>query len=239
MYPGSFRKAKSCLFIRNVENKWATFQDGTGKAAFPAFAEPTPPKWLWLRRPGAATRLRAEALQRASAQAGRPFAVLTYAMYAPRVKQGLSPSGYPKPFAAFSSTGSGHGWTDFFGHSLQLMMAVSSWACICHGSQIFNSPSKILEVSRNIQEFPLIGRVVPELDDENIRERFVYSYRLVLQHSIACSEIRYRRNVWMEPNLTLVDNIHGQVCQTEHKHVYLLIQYVYGDCHENQINRYN
>jgi len=31
-------------------------------------------------------------------------------------------------------------WTDFFEHSLQLMMAVSSWAFICHGSEIFNSP---------------------------------------------------------------------------------------------------
>ncbi len=31
-------------------------------------------------------------------------------------------------------------WTDFFEHSLQLMMAVSSWAGICHGSEIFNSP---------------------------------------------------------------------------------------------------
>lgn len=41
--------------------------------------------------------------------------------------------------------------------------------------------SKILSVSRNIKEFPLIGRVVPELDDEKIRERFVYSYRLVYQ----------------------------------------------------------
>ena len=39
--------------------------------------------------------------------------------------------------------------------------------------------SKILEASRNIKEFPLIGRVVPELGNENIRERFVYSYRLV------------------------------------------------------------
>jgi hypothetical protein len=72
------------------------------------------------------------------AQAGRHFAVLTYAMYAPRFKQGLSPSGYVKPFAVFSSTGSGHGWTDFFEHSLQLMMAISSWACICHGNEIFN-----------------------------------------------------------------------------------------------------
>jgi hypothetical protein len=30
-------------------------------------------------------------------------------------------------------------WTDFFEHSLQLMMAVSSWACVFHGSEIFNS----------------------------------------------------------------------------------------------------
>lgn len=41
--------------------------------------------------------------------------------------------------------------------------------------------SKILAVSRHIKELPLAGRVVPELGDENIRERFVYSYRLVYQ----------------------------------------------------------
>jgi hypothetical protein len=64
------------------------------------------------------------------AQAGRHFAVLTYSMYAPRVKMA----------AAFPSTPSGQDWTDFFEHSLQLMMAVSSWACICHGNEIFNSP---------------------------------------------------------------------------------------------------
>ena len=37
------------------------------------------------------------------AQAGHQFFVLTYWKYAPRVKQGLSPSGYAKPFAAFPS----------------------------------------------------------------------------------------------------------------------------------------
>ena len=41
--------------------------------------------------------------------------------------------------------------------------------------------SKILEASRNIKDFPFIGRVVPEIGDENIRERFIYSYRLVYQ----------------------------------------------------------
>jgi hypothetical protein len=69
----------------NVENKWATFQDGTGKAA-------------------------------------------------------LSPLGYSKPCVAFPSTELRTGLDDFFEHSLQVMMAVSSWACICHGNEIFNSP---------------------------------------------------------------------------------------------------
>ena len=39
--------------------------------------------------------------------------------------------------------------------------------------------SKILSVSRTLADFPRIGRAVPELGDESIRERFVYSYRLV------------------------------------------------------------
>ena len=39
--------------------------------------------------------------------------------------------------------------------------------------------TEILSVSRNIREFPLIGRIVPEICDEHVRERFIYSYRLV------------------------------------------------------------
>jgi len=39
--------------------------------------------------------------------------------------------------------------------------------------------SKILATSSKIPEQPLIGRVVPEINDEMIRERFVYSYRLI------------------------------------------------------------
>ncbi len=39
--------------------------------------------------------------------------------------------------------------------------------------------SQIFSTSRKIKEFPLIGRVLPEIGDENIRERFIYSYRLV------------------------------------------------------------
>jgi len=38
---------------------------------------------------------------------------------------------------------------------------------------------KILESARSISEFPLAGRMVPEREDENIRERIVYNYRLI------------------------------------------------------------
>jgi toxin ParE1/3/4 len=40
---------------------------------------------------------------------------------------------------------------------------------------------KILDVTRNLQNFPLLGRIVPESNEESIRERFVYSYRLIYQ----------------------------------------------------------
>lgn len=39
--------------------------------------------------------------------------------------------------------------------------------------------SEVLKVARSIGSFPLIGRMVPEIENEAIRERFVYSYRLV------------------------------------------------------------
>jgi plasmid stabilization system protein ParE len=38
---------------------------------------------------------------------------------------------------------------------------------------------KILDTTRNLSRFPLAGRIVPEFDDENIREKFVYSYRII------------------------------------------------------------
>lgn len=46
--------------------------------------------------------------------------------------------------------------------------------------------SKILSISRKIPEQPLVGRIVPEIGAKEIRERFVYSYRLVyrIQNSI-------------------------------------------------------
>ena len=52
---------------------------------------------------------------------------------------------------------------------------------IARGSEFYarSVVSKILAVSRKISEQPLIGRIVSEIDEKEIRERFVYSYRLV------------------------------------------------------------
>ncbi len=55
--------------------------------------------------------------------------------------------------------------------------------------------SRLLEEARSLAGFPLRGRTVPELEDETIRERFVYSYRLVY---------RVQR-----PTVTVVAVVHG------------------------------
>ena len=38
---------------------------------------------------------------------------------------------------------------------------------------------KVLATAKSIQQFPEIGRVVPELGNALLRERFVYSYRVI------------------------------------------------------------
>lgn len=38
---------------------------------------------------------------------------------------------------------------------------------------------KLRDTARALREFPLSGRIVPELGDDRIREKLVYSYRLI------------------------------------------------------------
>ena len=42
--------------------------------------------------------------------------------------------------------------------------------------------NKILDTARKLEDFPNAGRVVPELDDEAIRERFVLQLPSHLSH---------------------------------------------------------
>ena len=38
---------------------------------------------------------------------------------------------------------------------------------------------KIVDTTHNLSRFPFAGRVVPEFGEENIREKLVYSYRII------------------------------------------------------------
>ena len=46
--------------------------------------------------------------------------------------------------------------------------------------------SKIIDFSQSVVKFPQMGRIVPEFKDKNIRERLVYSYRLVYKVERTC-----------------------------------------------------
>ena len=39
--------------------------------------------------------------------------------------------------------------------------------------------TKIIRATRILRRFPFAGRIVPEFEDETLRERFVYSYRII------------------------------------------------------------
>lgn len=38
---------------------------------------------------------------------------------------------------------------------------------------------KIIDVTRNLSNFPFSGRIVPELKEDAIREKFAYNYRII------------------------------------------------------------
>ena len=39
--------------------------------------------------------------------------------------------------------------------------------------------TKVIDLVQRLGGYPLIGRVVPEINDKSIRERFAYSYRII------------------------------------------------------------
>lgn len=54
-------------------------------------------------------------------------------------------------------------------------------AYISRDSQYYASAvvKKMLSTAKSLGQFPHIGSIVPEMSDQTIRERFIYSYRLI------------------------------------------------------------
>lgn len=44
-----------------------------------------------------------------------------------------------------------------------------------------NVAQQIISKAENLNKFPEIGRVVPEIGDENVRELIIYSYRIIYE----------------------------------------------------------
>ena len=68
--------------------------------------------------------------------------------------------------------------------------------------------NKILDTARKLKDFPNAGRAVPELDDEAIRECFVYSYRLIYriqEHDVLIVAVVHGRRL-LEPLLDQIDD---------------------------------
>jgi addiction module RelE/StbE family toxin len=58
--------------------------------------------------------------------------------------------------------------------------------------------ARIIKSTRTLRRFPFSGRVVPEFDDENLRERFVYSYRIIYrieQHTVTIAAVAHGRRM--------------------------------------------
>ena len=56
-----------------------------------------------------------------------------------------------------------------------------------------NVIQEIVTKTETLPEFPEIGRTVPEISDQNIRELIVYSYRLILSYSCILIFLSYYR----------------------------------------------
>ena len=49
---------------------------------------------------------------------------------------------------------------------------------LCHAQQV---AERLFELGESLRKYPKIGRVVPELGDSQVRECFLYSYRLIYE----------------------------------------------------------
>lgn len=63
---------------------------------------------------------------------------------------------------------------------------------------------QIIAASRQLNELPLRGRVVPELEDETYRELFIYSYRLI--YYVKASQILIVAVIHGKRRLENIDN---------------------------------
>ena len=68
--------------------------------------------------------------------------------------------------------------------------------------------SKIVDTAETIPQHVELGRMVPEINDKSIRERFVYSYRIVEQERILITTVVHGSRL-LEPVIAAIEGARG------------------------------
>jgi toxin ParE1/3/4 len=63
--------------------------------------------------------------------------------------------------------------------AIEDLEAIAQYISADSGAYASSVVKTILNATRNFSRFPFAGRVVPEFDDENIREWFAHNYRII------------------------------------------------------------
>ena len=71
-------------------------------------------------------------------------------------------------------------WSEPAKEDLRIIYDYIAHDSLVYAQQVVNN---IIEKSETLKDFPAIGRIVPEVNDDNIRELFIYSYRIIYENS--------------------------------------------------------
>ena len=63
--------------------------------------------------------------------------------------------------------------------AIEDLSAIAEFIARDSGSYARSVVSRLLSTARSLPERPFLGRIVPETSQEDIRERFVFNYRLI------------------------------------------------------------
>ena len=72
-----------------------------------------------------------------------------------------------------------------------------------------NVVQNIVDKSETLEPFPKVGRMVPEINDPNVREIFIYSYRLIYEvrsNKVEILAIVHGRRDFSNANLDMLRN---------------------------------
>ena len=69
-------------------------------------------------------------------------------------------------------------WTDKALNDVEEIAAYIEKHSFFYASSI---ETKIIDTTRRLESFPFTGRIVPEENDESVREHFVYNYRIIYE----------------------------------------------------------